>query len=146
MEISRAKRIRTNSPTVISFEVSESLTPELRDLFQKGIEKAGDVYTLEIGPFKKTRTTGPYSQNKHLNGHINQLAAAEHMSETIMKKYIKVLAAAEMNYPTESYRGIIEPISESKASTVECGYLIDMCHIHASRLGLSLYEGEGWIN
>jgi len=145
MEISRAKRIRTNSPTVISFEVSASLTPELRDLFQKGIEKTGDVYTLEIEPFKKPRTTGPFSQSHHINGHVQQLAAAAGTSFEIMKRYVKI-RAAELGYPSEIWHGIVEPKSEAKATVEEAIMLIDAAHLIATEINVTLYEGDGWVN
>ena len=145
MEISRVKRLRSGSPYVMSFEVPKDRAEEWKALIKQGNEKTGDVYTLEVVPYEEKRSTGPYSQNHHINGHIQQLAAAQNVTCAVMKRYVKI-RAAEMGYPSEVWRGVVEFKSEAKATVEEARLLIDAAHLIASEYGLTLYEGEGWIN
>ena len=98
---------------------------------------------------KKKRTTGKYSQNHHLNGHIQQICEETGNDFQTVKLYIKK-EALKRGYPTKVRDGeqIIDlwgnpiPISEGEANTVECGYLIEEVHILASDLGIILKENE----
>ncbi len=95
---------------------------------------------VKIGYPRKPRTTGEHSQNSHLNGHVQQIAAYTGDSFDDVKMHIKREAIA-MGYPyhTNSF-GEVVPDSEANASTVECGYLIDTAHRIASDLGITLKE------
>jgi len=94
----------------------------------------------KCGYIEKLRSTGPYSQNHHLNGHIQQLATGFEVDFSTMKTYVKLRASIETAYPTRAMGPWLLPISESEATTEQCAMLIEMCHLIASERGLTLYE------
>ena len=103
------------------------------------LHKVNQLY-VKIGKVRKPRTTGEKSQNSHCNGHIQQMANFTGDYFDDIKRSIKIKAIAKgYPYKTNSF-GKVVPISESEASTVECGYLIDTCHEVASFLGCNLKE------
>lgn len=145
MTLTKAARIKTGTHLSICFEVPE----ELRAVYAAMIEKAakvGDRYDVEIAPTKRRRSTGDGSQNHHLFGHRDQLAILQGVRPSLMGEYIKIRAAAELNYPTIKLGDEILPQSEAEASVDEESLLIDMAHIIGSELHVSLYEDDRWYN
>lgn len=103
------------------------------------IEKSQQLY-VKLGKPRKPRTTGWKSQNHHFNGHIQQFCQCSGDSFDEVKLHIK-REAVSMGYPVKHTSwGTVVPISESDASTVECGYLIDTIHRVASDFGYTLKE------
>ena len=89
---------------------------------------------------RKPRTTGEKSQNAHLNGNVQQIAAHTGDSFDDVKMHLK-REAFSMGYPYHtSTFGDVVPNSEADASTVECSYLIDTAHRIASDLEIKLRE------
>ena len=131
--------------------------PNLTEMWEEASQKAskkGVMVEVTIRPQRKTRTTGERSQNRHLNGHIQQICEETGNTFDVVKDYVKQQAIA-MGYPIKkNLKGnyVINPygypvgISETESSTKECGYLIDAVHILAGELGITLKESEDESN
>ena len=102
--------------------------------------KYGEYVLLTMQPPKRPRTTGPNSQNHHLNGHIMQICNETGASYSAVKDEIKRIAVEFMGYPYELINGHIHPKGESDCSTDECAKLIEAAHILAADLGIILQE------
>ena len=112
----------------------------IRRELEKCRDKNNDYVLLTMQPPKQPRTTGAYSQNHHLNGHIMQICNNTGSSYTAVKDEIKRIATEEMGYPYEEINGHIHPIGESESSTDECAKLIEAAHVLAADLGIILQE------
>ena len=110
------------------------------DLYNKLKAKRITQVYVKLGLPRKPRTTGEKSQNRHLNGHVQQIAQYTGDSFDDVKMHIK-REAVSMGYPfhTDSFGNMV-PNSEADASTVECSYLIDTAHRIASDMSLKLKE------
>ena len=98
--------------------------------------------SVKLSKPRKPRTTGYRSQNHHLNGHIQQIAAFTGDSFDDVKRHVKREAIAA-DYPTHTTSfGDVEPMSESDASTAECAILIETAHRIASEFDIKLKEFE----
>ncbi len=120
--------------------IPKELIDEWRLLVHNLEMKRIDQLYVKLGKVRKPRTTGEKSQGNHFNGHVQQLAnsAGDYFDD--MKRTIKIKAISKgYPYKTNSF-GKAVPLSESEASTVECGYLIDTAHEVASFLGCKLRE------
>lgn len=102
--------------------------------------KHGGYVKLEISPPYKARSTGKYSQNHHLNGHIMQICQETKNSYEAIKYCIKMLAVEEMSYPYELVDGHIYPKGERYCNTQECAKLIEAAHVWAAHHGIVLEE------
>ena len=123
--------------TIVFPVVAQDAWLVLREKLKK--KRINQVY-LKMGMPRKPRTTGEGSQNHHLNGHIQQIAQHTGEDFATTKWQIKQ-RALNKGYPFDTGKlGVPVPRSESVASTVECGYLIDECHEVASWLGVKLRE------
>ena len=114
----------------------ENIKHELR----KCREKHGGFVLLTIEPPKKPRTTGPQSQNHHLNGHIMQICNETGNSYEVVKYCVKMIAVEQLGYPSQTIAGHIIPQPEADASTDECALLIEAAHILAADIGIILQE------
>lgn len=103
-------------------------------------EKNNGYVLVTFQPPKRPRTTGPESQNHHLNGHIMQICNETSNSYEAIKYCIKMLAVEEMGYPYEIIDGHIWPKGESECSTDECAKLIEAAHVWAAQHGIILQE------
>ena len=103
-------------------------------------DKNNDYVLVTIQPPKKPRTTGAYSQNHHLNGHIMQICAETGNDYESVKNAVKMLAVEQMGYPYTDFHGVITPKGESESSTDECAKLIEAAHMLAADLGIILRE------
>lgn len=135
LKLPNLKRIRTGDPSVISFELPERYLPAYREL----IKCHPDYLDVEIGPHRKPRTTGAYSQNKHINGHIQQIANETGNDFDTVKLYCKTEALA-LNYPFDTINGRVFPWSETRIDTIQAGYLIDSIHRLAAEMAILLIE------
>ena len=135
----RMHRIKTGTHGQVCFELPETMLEYYKRVLIAGI-KMGDWYDVSIDVPKKKRSTGPHSQNKHLNGHITQIAMETGNDFDMIKMVVK-LKAIDQGYPYETLpTGDRWPQSESKASTVECGLLIEVAHQLASEYSIRLKE------
>ena len=105
-------------------------------------EKKGSYISIILHPPRKPRTTGYKSQNHHFNSHCVQIAQEVGEDFDVVKMEIKK-RAIKRGYPTRTtkFHDLI-PISESEASTVDCGHLIDQAHEVADFLGMKLKENN----
>ena len=105
------------------------------------VEKYGRYIQLEMCPPYRKRTTCKYGQNRHIWGHIQQIANETGNDIEDIEEYIKQ-KAIRRGYPTRqnALTGEIKPISMKVINTVEAGYLIDELHQLASELGIILQE------
>ena len=93
----------------------------------------------------RPRTTGPRSQNKHLNGHVQQIAQETGEDFDEVKREIK-RRARKRGYPwLVGEFGQEKAKSEALATVEECGMLIDEAHEVAAFLNIALieYDDEG---
>ena len=100
-------------------------------------------YKVSIKPYRKPRSTGPNSQCNHFNGHVRQVCEATGNTFDQAKNAIKQRAMNEMGYPSTEMLNSVIPKSESLATTSESSILIEMTHLIASELGMTLKE-EAW--
>ena len=94
---------------------------------------------------EKIRSTGPYSANRHLNGHVAQLVRETGNDWDDVKTGIKA-RAIKRGFPPPHVirvkgRGPIEVWkSEANCTVAECSMLIDEAHQIADELGITLKE------
>ena len=93
----------------------------------------------------KLRSTGPFSQNAHFNGHCAQIARETGNDMADVKVGIK-LRAIKRGFPEPRIvkvkgRAAVEVLkSEADCTTIECSYLIEEAHQVADELGIVLRE------
>lgn len=113
------------------------------------------IVTLE-SPFRP-RTTGVGSQNRAINGIIQQICVETGQDFQTTKEYVKS-RAVEMGYPiltkkvmkngqiedepVTDWYGNIRGISEADSSVEECAILIECAIMVASELGITLNLGD----
>ena len=133
---------RTFLKNHIAFELTDdnAIKQRIAAVLSYCKSKHNDYVLLTLESPKRPRSTGAYSQNHHLNGHIMQICNEAQNSYNAVKDEIKRIATEEMGYPYEEINGHIHPIGESESSTEECAKLIEASHILAADLGLILQE------
>lgn len=99
----------------------------------------GAIWKMEFCRHYPKRSTGPQSQNAHVNGHVQQISMATGQDFATVKAMVKI-AAVDMGYPFVTYRGQAIPKSEAEATIPECALLIDAAHMIAAELGIKLRE------
>ena len=133
---------RIDQRGLIAFEVPRE--PELQEALRKVLrlcrDKNNDYVAVTLARPYSPRTTGPKSQNHHLNGHIMQICNETQNSYDAIKYCIKMLAVEEMGYPYEIIDGHIWPKGESDSNTEECAKLIEAAHVWAALHGIILRE------
>ncbi|WP_449190143.1 hypothetical protein [Treponema lecithinolyticum] len=102
--------------------------------------KDDDYVRVTLRRPQRARTTGAYSQNHHLNGHIMQICAETGNDYEAVKNAVKMIAVEQMGYPYTDFHGVITPKSESETDTAECAKLIEAVHVLAADLGIVLRE------
>jgi hypothetical protein len=147
IELSRIQRIKTGKRLTVEFEIPATREAEYAALILKG--QPGDRYDVTISTLRRKRSTGWKSQNRHFNGHCQQIANETGNPFDDVKMFIKRRAIARglplMTKPNgDLVYSLVDgeplPISESDMDTVECGYCIDESHILAGELGIVLIE------
>ena len=106
-------------------------------------EKYSGFIQMELSPPYKPRSTDVGGQNRHIWGHIQQIAQETGNDVDDVEDYIKQ-RATRRGYPTKQNKmnGEIKPVSMKGINTVEANYLIDELHQLAAELGIQLYEGD----
>lgn len=90
--------------------------------------------------FNKPRSTGPHSQNHHLNGHVAQIAEETGDDFRDVKDDIKE-RAIKRGYPFRTTKlGRVRPKHEPDTTMEECAMLIEEAHAVAAFLGITLRE------
>ena len=127
---------------LIAFEVPQK--PELKDALVRVLsackEKYNDYVSVTFKPPFPLRSTGPHSQNHHLNGHIMQICNKTGNSFKAVKLAVKQIAMEQFGYPFETVGKHIVPKSESDSDTAECSMLIEAAHYLAAEEGVILRE------
>lgn len=133
---------RVNMKGHICFEApsEEDLQAALRHVLTICRDRHNDFVRVTIKPPYKPRTTGPNSQNHHLNGHIVQICNAMSSNYEVIKYCVKMIAVENLEYPFETIAGHIVPKPESECDTEECAKLIEASHMLAGQLGIILRE------
>jgi len=124
------------SGRTISIEVSETAKVAVRKL----VDSLTDgVAIVEIRKYYRHRSTGPLSQNHHINGHIKQIAQETGNDYETVKWWCKN-EAVSAGYPTDMIADQIVPWSESRLDSLQAAILIDTIHRLAAELGITLRE------
>ena len=131
---------------IFSITDNPPFTKMWEEACNKAFKRTGFVEVI-IKPQRATRTTGDKSQNKHLNGHIQQICVETGNDFQDVKEHIKSKAVA-MGYPMLMKDGkmVVNPygeprgISEADSSVEECSILIEVAHMLASEYGITLRE------
>ncbi len=126
-----------------SATIPQEFRPSMELVTAKALKSRGGYLSQTVDLPRRPRSTGPGSANHHLNGHAQQLSMAMGVPFDTAKMYIKIRAAIEMGYPAETIKGVTLPQSEALASVEECIMLIEMAHIVASEIPVSLIEEPG---
>ena len=124
---------------MIEFQcVQQTIDDQVR--IHKEKMKPGRLYVVMIKELRAPRSTGPHSQNAHVNGHVQQIAHELGAGFDDVKAYIK-REAVSMGYPYVTLsNGDILPISEADSDTLQCSYLIEAAHVVAAQEGIILRE------
>ena len=133
---------RINERGRICFEAPREpeLQEALRNILRTCQDKYSDYVSVTFKPPYKPRTTGKGSQNHHLNGHIMQICNVTGNNYETIKYCIKMTAAEQFGYPTQTVAGHVVPKRESDCDTSECAMLIEASHYLAAQLGIILRE------
>ena len=115
----------------------------VENLFKPMIEKHNGFIMTDLKAPERPRTTGKFSQNSHIWGHIQQIANETGNDVSDIEDYIKS-RAIKRGYPyhINQLTGQIMYASMTDISTVEAGYLIDELHELAGELEIRLVENE----
>jgi len=132
MTIENNLEFKDASPSQVTILIPHGIRDMWTLLLRDLNEKRTSFLHVKLGKPRKPRTTGEFSQNHHLNGHVAQIANWTGDSFDDTKSHIKREAIAD-GYPfyTDSF-GKVHPQSESECSTVECALLIEAAHRVAS--------------
>ena len=133
---------RIDQRGLIAFEVPRE--PELQEALRKVLrlcrDKNNDYVSVTLSRPYSPRTTGPKSQNHHLNGHIMQICNETYNDYETIKYCVKMIAVEQMGYPFTTVAGHVWPKRESDCNTEECAKLIEASHVLAAQMGIILRE------
>lgn len=115
----------TDNPLVVTLRFPRGWGDSVQMLRQELEQKRVTQAYVKLGKPRKPRTTGEKSQNHALNGIIQQICVETGDNFDDVKEEVK-RRAIRRGYPKriDSF-GNVHGISESNASTIECGYLIE---------------------
>ena len=139
----------TSHYSTVDVEPPHDKKDRLKEILSLSEAKHNGYVTITIETPRKPRTTGYKSQSHHLNGHIQQIAEYTGMPFYLIKTEVKC-RAVEMGYPIllnskgevqMDIYGRVMGISEADSSTSECSILIEVTHMLAAELSLTLEEG-----
>ena len=114
------------------------LEPDRWAKYKQGL-KEGQFVRLTAEIWRKKRSTGPWSQNHHCNGHCQQISESTGQDFATVKAMAKI-QAMDMGYPFTTYKDRVIPKSEADCDTAECALLIEAAHMIAADLGIILQE------
>ena len=116
------------------------LQEAIRKVLRSCKEKNNDYVSVTLARPYSPRTTGPKSQNHHLNGHIMQICERTGNDYETIKYCVKMIAVEQMGYPFTTVAGHVWPKRESDCNTEECAKLIEASHVLAAQMGIILRE------
>lgn len=135
------KRLTERGKIVFEAPTEPELATALRNILRTCQDKYNDYVQVTFKPPFPPRSTGPHSQNHHLNGHIMQICNKTGNSFKAVKLAVKQIAMEQFGYPFETVGKHIVPQSESDCDTAECNMLIEAVHYLAAEEGIILREG-----
>lgn len=126
----------------ICFEIprEQEMQQAITDVLALCQKKTNDYVSVTLKRPYSPRTTGPHSQNHHLNGHIMQICEYTGNDYETIKYCVKMIAVEQLGYPFQTISGHVVPKRESDCDTEECGKLIEASHILAAQLQIILRE------
>jgi len=128
---------------ILGFKISDqssAVQESVSGVIRSCLKRYGGMVRITIQPPYKIRSTGPFSQNHHLNGHIIDICNATGNSYEDVKTAVKLLAVENMGYPYGTVLGQIVPKHEKDCNTEECSKLIEAAHVIAAENGIALTE------
>lgn len=133
---------RIDQRGLISFEAPRE--PELQEAIRKVLrlcrDKNNDYVAVTFARPYSPRSTGPKSQNHHLNGHIMQICEFTGNDYETIKYCVKMIAVEQLGYPFTTVAGHVFPKRERDCNMEECAKLIEASHILAAQIGIILRE------
>ena len=130
-------------------KISNAKQRELQKIYERSDAVNGGNVMVTVENIKKPRTTGKHSQNRCINGYIQQICTEMGYDFADVKMAMKEEAISR-GYPfmrdddgniVYSIRtGEPMPASETVISTVEAGYLIETIQQFAAEQGIILRE------
>lgn len=102
---------------------------------------SGGIAVCTFKKWYRARSTGPHSQNRHINSHIAQIAEATGNDFDTVKTWCKVEAISS-GYPFDTLKGLIVPWSETRIDRIQAAILIDTIHRLAAELSIPLREED----
>lgn len=145
LKLPNAKRIKTGTSQIVSFEIPRFYEAEYREL----VKKSPNTLDVELSTHSKRRTTGPFSQSHHFNGHVQQICNDTGNDFNDVKLYVKRRAFKRgLRFATKDNGEVLYslidleplPISETKMTTEQCAMCIEETHELAAELGIRLIE------
>jgi len=112
-----------------------SLEEKLSHIFSLADKRDGGYITIKVSNVHRPRSTGEKSQNRHINGHIQQIARDTGNAFEVVKLEAKHRAIS-LGYPMLIIDGKVQTdlwgrpmgISEADASVEEASLLIEAIH------------------
>jgi hypothetical protein len=123
---------------IIEIHCPPSIEPAIKKLIDQLNDNPANV---QISKWHRTRSTGPHSQNRAINGFIQQIAQETGNDFETVKTYCKT-EAISAGYPFDTLRDIVIPWSETRLDTVQASILIDTIHRLAAEEGIRLKEED----
>jgi hypothetical protein len=112
-------------------------------MIEKCVKTRGGFGKLSLDLPFKPRSTGYKSANHHLRGHEQQIARAVPCTLSEVHETIKEELA---DWPEKVINGPsgakFIKASEADISSAVCAAAIDLCHVWAAHLGITLQEGK----
>lgn len=134
------KRVNCKGRLVFAVPSDPAACEAIRRELRKCRDKHNDYVLITLQPPKRPRSTGPNSQNHHLNGHVMQICNETGNDYETVKYCVKMIAVENMGYPYSTVAGHVLPQRESACSTDDCAKLIEAAHMLAAQLGVILQE------
>lgn len=141
-------KLKNQTSNRLTLDLNMNQKELCQNIFKECVEKHGGYIRVTFQSPAKMRTTGPKSQNRHLNGHIQQICEDTGNEFDLVKLAVKE-RAIDMGYPMlynsngqprTGLFGIRLAMSESDATIEQCSLLIKAVHLFAAEAGIVLRE------
>ena len=141
-------KLKNQTSNTYTLNLSQNQKDLCQEMFKNCVDKYGGNIRVVFQTPKRLRSTGERSQNRHLNGHIQQICEDTGNEFDLVKLAVKE-RAIDMGYPMiydkngepkKGLFGIRLAKSESEATIEECTLLINAVHLFAAEAGIYLRE------
>jgi hypothetical protein len=119
-----------------------AMLPDIQAEYLSGMaKKNGNWLNVSVKKPFRSRTTGPFSQNNHIWGHVVQIAKETGNDIQDVLDEAK-LRAIKRGYPykVNALNGAIRPAGTEELSREEAAYLIEELHMIAVEMDMILKE------